>query len=535
MPNVGLLLLALSGASAIFLGCGEDTGTPPARGASARGAGASSGASGRAAGGSAATAGGSAGSGNFGTGGAAGTGASDTGGSGTGGTNGASGTGAGGSASTGTDAGDGALGTGGSNGTAGSGSADAGDAGPPFDGQGDPWTKPAPRATCRSGDKPETGLQGLGTDVRCNVDIKGQVAAEHFLSLAWYGNCAYVNGAAGTSVVDVSNAASPRVVTTLTTPGMQSNWESMKVHEGRGLLVGYQSNAPILDIYDVKADCKAPLLKRTHNLGGSGHSGNFSPDGTIYYASSLFTSQVFAVELTDPANPSVITTNFERTTHDLFIGKNGTRGYFVFSQLVGFATGSLAILDTSQVQTRAANARATLIKEITWPDGSASQYPIPLTYRGRDYLVMTDELGSGSNCLDPTKPQFGYARIFDIQDERNPTLVSKIKTEAQDPANCVTATADAGTFFGVGTHYCNVDRRDDPRLLSCGLWAGGVRLFDIRNPWRPKEVAYFNVPGTQVPGLTRIRVAERELWVATPNTFYVLSLPEAVVGPILGG
>jgi hypothetical protein len=521
LPNVGLLLLALGGASAIALGCSDDTGTPPGRGTSGRTAG---GASGRATGGSAGTAAGAAGTGTFGTGGSAGTG-------GTNGasTNGASGSGGAGTAGTGT-AGDGGLGAGGTNG-----SGDGGDAGPPFDGQGDPWTKPAPRATCRSGDKAETGLQGLGMDVRCNVEVKGQVAAEHFLSLAWYDTCAYVNGAAGTSVVDVSNAASPRVVTTLTTPGMQSNWESMKVHEGRGLLVGYQSNAPILDIYDVKADCKAPVLKRTHNLGGSGHSGNFSPDGTIYYASSLFTSQVFAVDITDPANPSVITSNFERSTHDLFIGKGGTRGYFVFSQLVGFATGSLAILDTSQVQARAANARATLIKEITWPDGSASQYPIPLTYRGRDYLVMTDELGSGSNCLDPTKPQFGYARIFDIHDERNPTLVSKIKTEAQDPANCAAATAQAGTFFGVGTHYCNVDRRDDPRLLSCGLWAGGVRLFDIRNPWRPKEVAYFNVPNTQVPGLSRLRVAERELWFATTTTFYVLSLPEAVVGPILGG
>ena len=84
-------------------------------------------------------------------------------------------------------------------------------------------------------------------------------------------------------------------------------------------------------------------------------------------------------------------------------------------------------------------------------------------------------------------------------------------------------------------HYCNVDRRDDPRLLSCALWAGGVRLYDIRNPWRPKEVAYFNVPGTAVPGLTRIRVDRRELWLSTLTTFYVLSLPEDVFGPILGG
>jgi hypothetical protein len=430
----------------------------------------------------------------------------------------------------------GAAGSAGSNSGAGTaGDSGTGDAGqpPPFDGERDPWTKPAPRATCRSGDKAETGLQGLGTDVRCNLDVKGQVAAEHFLSLAWYQNCAYVNGATGTSVIDVSNPESPTVVTRLTTPGMQSNWESMKVHDGRGLLVGYQSNAPILDVYDVEGDCKAPVLKRTHNLGGSGHSGNFSTDGTIYYASSLFSGQVFAVDLTDPTNPSMITSNFERSTHDLSIGESGNRGYFVFTTLLNAVVSSLAINVTSQVQARAADARGLLIKEITWPDGFASQYPIPLTYRGRDYLVMTDELGPGSNCADPTKPQFGYARILDIHDEQNPTLVSKIKTEAQDPANCAAATAQAGTFFGVGTHYCNVDRRDDPRLLSCGLWAGGVRLFDIRNPWRPKELGYFNVPGAQVPGLTRIRVPERELWVSTDTTFYVLGLPEEVVGPIL--
>lgn len=403
---------------------------------------------------------------------------------------------------------------------------------PPFEGTGDPWVKPAPRATCRTEDKGESGIQGLGTDVRCNMDILGQVPATHFLSLAWYKRCAYVNDTTGTHVIDVTDPAKPTVLKQLTTTGMQSNWETMKVHEGRGLLAGYQSNGPVLDVYDVAQDCKNPVLKKSFNVGGSGHSGQFSNDGTIYYASSLFSAQVFAVDVKDPANPSIITSNFERSTHDLNVGKSGTRGYFVFSQLLNFTSGSLAIMDLSQVQARASGAKGTLIKEVTWADGAASQYPIPITYRGRDYLVMTDELGSGS-CADPNKPQYGYARIFDIHDEKNPTLVSKIKTEAQDPAHCTAATAQAGTFFGVGTHYCNVDRQDNPRLLSCGLWAGGVRLYDIRNPWRPKEVAYFNVPNTQVPGLTRILPTERELWVSTSSTFYVLRLPDAVVGPIL--
>ncbi len=378
-------------------------------------------------------------------------------------------------------------------------------------------------------------MQGLGGDVRCNLDLKGQTPVEHFLSFAWYRDCAYANGQTGTTVIDVSDAAEPRLMTRLVTPGMQNNWESMKVHEERGLLVGYQADQPILDVYDLTSDCRAPLLKSSFNLGGMGHAGNFSPDGAIYYASSMNTSQVFAVDLAEPARPQVITSDFERYAHDLAVGKGGRRGYFAFSAIRSdFGAGSFAILDLSSIQTRAKRPRGALIKEVIWPDGWASQSPLPITYRGRDYLLITDELGSGVECKDPQKPQYGYARIFDIQDEQNPTLVSKIKTEAQDPANCATATAQAGKSFGVGMHYCNVDRRDDPRLLSCGLWWGGVRLFDIRNPWRPKELAYFNVPGAQVPGLTRIRVRERELWVSTTTTFYVLGLPEDVVGPIFG-
>jgi hypothetical protein len=291
--------------------------------------------------------------------------------------------------------------------------------------------------------------------------------------------------------------------------------------------VGYQSNGPILDVYDVSADCKRPVLQKSVSIGGSGHAGNFSSDGTIYYASSLYTSQVFPVDLTDPKNPVVIAGTIERGAHDLFIGKEGNRGYFAYPNvLTGLGVGSLAIMDMTQVQARAAGARATVIHEWTWADGNISQYPIAVTYRGRDYLIITDELGSGS-CADPNKPPYGYAHVFDISDERNPRLASKVKTEAQSPC---TGTPKGGSLFGVGTHYCNVDRLNDPRLLSCANWAGGVRVFDIRNPWRPKELAYFDVAGQGAPGLTRIMVEQKQLWAAmTPGTFYALGFRDGVL------
>jgi hypothetical protein len=380
----------------------------------------------------------------------------------------------------------------------------------------------------------DLGTQGFTGDLRCNVEVAGKVEAPHFLSMAWYNDCAYVNGNDGTSVIDVSDPTKPVITATLTTAGMRSNWETMKVNQSRGVLVGYESVGPIMDVYDIAGDCKKPVFKSSFSVGGIGHAGNFSPDGTIYYASSLFTQQLFAVDITQLDKPKTITSTFTGMngmpigTHDLSIEKEGTRGYLTFirSEL---GTGSIAIVDTSTIQARASGAKGTAIKELSWPDGSTTQFTTLVSIRGKDHLVVTDELGSG-NCNDASKPQFGYARIFDISDETSPKLVSKILTEALDPKNCTEAVqkAGGGIGFGVGTHYCNVDRTTDPRLLACGFWEGGLRIFDIRNPWRPKEVAYFDTMSGSVPGRAHFRPERKEVWVATGNagsTFYVLRFP----------
>jgi hypothetical protein len=61
-----------------------------------------------------------------------------------------------------------------------------------------------------------------------------------------------------------------------------------------------------------------------------------------------------------------------------------------------------------------------------------------------------------------------------------------------------------------------------------------VRVFDIRNPWRPKELAYFDTAQASVPGLVRILVDVEELWVATlPGTFNVLKFADGVLDEIV--
>lgn len=43
-------------------------------------------------------------------------------------------------------------------------------------------------------------------------------------------------------------------------------------------------------------------------------------------------------------------------------------------------------------------------------------------------------------------------------------------------------------------HYHDVDDPNDTTFVTASMWNAGIRLFDVRNPKAPREVAYFN-PG----------------------------------------
>ena len=423
---------------------------------------------------------------------------------------------------------------------------------------------PVPRPeACAPGDRPETGIQGevpvadrrsgrSREGYNCNLMLLGHYTrGEGFegagYQATYYGDCAYYETGVGTQtrrgvqVVDASDRSDPRVVMNLTTPAMLSPWESLKVHPGRKLLAGVMlhtnTQAPFtgftqagwIDIYDVGGDCANPRLLASRAFAGASHEGNFSQDGNTFWASSLFPGMLTAIDVKDPANPVAVGSFFTNSIiHGLGTSPDGNRLYVAYINDDAYFTAvvnprarpledaygtqskrdgnGLAIWDVSEFQARRPNPQAKLVSTLFWKDGQVGQHALPVTRSGKPHLVFIDEYGQGG------------PRIIDISDERHPVIVSKLKTEILMPQNygkfregrdynlehggVVVDPRTSSPPFGYNTHYCSVDRQDDPTILACSNFMSGVRIFDIRNFADPREIAYYNPggDGTLMPG-----------------------------------
>jgi hypothetical protein len=366
----------------------------------------------------------------------------------------------------------------------------------------------------------------------------------------------------GVPVIDITNPNAPTPTGHLQTISMLDPWESLKVNERRQLLGADNGQngggGPEVDIYDLSVDCRFPQLLASLAVGtgsdGSGvvtpiigHEGAWAPDGLTYYGGDLRftppgtttrTGQYYAVDTADPTRPKLITTWTTGVqgaiVHGMSISDDGNRGYFVSLGGLGGnpadltdptkpATNGLLIYDLSEIQSRAPNPQAKLISQLLWKDGSVAQHTINVKIGGKPFIIFVDEGGSGGISSAAQQqaacaaglPPFPMARIIDIRDETNPKIVSRLALETHDPANCAQVLPDLVglSTFTYGSHYCSVDNRHHATTLACGYFNSGIRVFDIRDPVRPKEIAYFNPAGTTTasPGSNHVRAGG---WVA---------------------
>ncbi|HEY2817710.1 MAG TPA: hypothetical protein VGK44_11330 [Casimicrobiaceae bacterium] len=333
----------------------------------------------------------------------------------------------------------------------------------------------------------------------------------------------------GVPVIDISEPSSPVRMGYLQTTSMLDPWESLKVNEKRQLLAADNGQngggGPEIDIYDISNDCRFPQLLASVQVGTGtdggaigkviGHEGSWAPDGLTYYGGDIGQALYYAVDTVDPTHPKLITLwkpgIAGATVHGLSMSDDGNRAYVV--SLLGAgpvtpdkAANGLLIYDTSEIQARKPNPQVKLVGKFLFNDGGGAQHTIPIKIEGKPYVVFVDETGPAGfvNATDLHKaadaglPVFPMARIIDISDETNPKQVSRLMLETHDPANFNKVIPDL-TGLGIfmyGSHYCSVDNKQKATTLACGYFNSGIRVFDIRDPARPKEIAYFNPPGT---------------------------------------
>lgn len=411
-----------------------------------------------------------------------------------------------------------------------------------------------PQAACGPGSKPETGMQGRVSQAdhdnglaaqgfSCNTELVGSYVrptvigtvggfkVERYVDAAGH-ECAYYDTTllfpsnlldtnVGVNVLDMSDPANPVLTDRLITPAMLSPHESLVVSQEGGVLAAVLGNpalAPgIVDVYDLSADCRHPQLRSSALVGVFGHESGMAPDGRTFYSASPSSPTLTAVDIADPSQPTRLWTG-NYTAHGLSLSDDGNRAYIAS----GNGNGVL-IMDVSEIQSRRANPQVREVGRISWDNQTIPQNAMPFSRNGRPYLLEIDEYStnrSGAALPAIHGDRVGAGRIIDISDETHPVIVSNLRLAVHQPENRAAIANDPGAqnlTGGYAGHYCSVPTRVDPDIAACSMILSGLRIFDIRDPAHPREVAYFNAP-----------VLPRVLPVPAPASNWPMSRPAFV-------
>ena len=289
-------------------------------------------------------------------------------------------------------------------------------------------------------------------------------------------------------------------------------------------------------IYDVSQDCRHPGL-RSQLASSNGHESGFSPDGNTFWAGGA-AGYIRAIDVADPGAPREIWTG-AYYSHGLNLSDDGNTLYQTDP-----VNGNLGILDVSEVQARKADPKVREISRLTWDTVSIPQNSVPLSIKGKRYLFEFDEFAFRFNPATVDN-KVGAARLIDLSRPDRPRIASNLRLEVNQQANHAavegdpTALPDANTALGYSAHYCAAPRRVDPGIVACSFLNSGLRVFDVRDPEDPREVAYFLAPPNagKVPGFLPGNLAfsqpafdpqRRTVWYTDASSgFYAVKLSAA--------
>lgn len=387
-----------------------------------------------------------------------------------------------------------------------------------------------PRAVCGPGSMPETGLQGRVSQAEhdsgraalgytCNTELVGKFIVPNAIGTVGGfkverytdrsgRDCAYYDSTllfpsniadanVGVVVLDMSDPTNPMQTARLVSPAMDSPHESLVLSQQGGVLAAVMGNPAfflgIVDVYDLEPDCRSPQLRSSLPVGTLGHESGMSPDGNTFFSASPGTPTLTAVDISNRALPVQLWRG-DYTSHGLSISNDGNRAYVSSGNDNG-----VLILDISEIQARVPSPQVREVGRVSWPNKTIPQNAIPFTRDGKPYLLEIDEYSASApgGSVAVHGAIVGAGRIIDIGDETQPKVISDLRLEVHEPENRAAIANDPGAqnpTGGYAGHYCNIPSRVNPDIAACSMILSGLRIFDIRDPHNPREIAYYNAP-----------------------------------------
>ena len=247
--------------------------------------------------------------------------------------------------------------------------------------------------------------------------------------------------AAGMSVFDISDPANPRSIGFLEVPGLGLHriwWVGGRYAYASALLDGFTDH--ILMVIDMADPTKPKEVSRWWIPGQNAAAGE-TPSWKGRYALH------HAVVVDDIAYGS-------------------------------WRDGGLTVLDMQD------KSSPKLIAHRNWcpPFGGGTHNALPL--HDRNLLVVLDEA-----TLNIDQQQMKYVWMFDIREKSNPVSFATLPTPSdQDYIRM------GGQFGPHNLHENRPDSFQSSTTIFATWQSAGVRVFDIANPFQPREVGYFVPP-----------------------------------------
>ena len=202
---------------------------------------------------------------------------------------------------------------------------------------------------------------------------------------------------------------------------------------------------------------------------------------SIHFAD--FTDHIFAViDLADPTQPQVVgrwwLPGMWRAGGETPNWPTGKRYALHHGLLAGtlvyaaWRDGGLTVLDVADP------TRPKLVahRNTDPPFGGGTHSPLPLP--DRNLLVLADEPTS-ANCVDGRR----YIWMFDIREPANPVSIATFPEPAE-----ADYCAKGGSFGPHNLHENRPGAFQSSRLVFATYYNAGVRVYDIENPFQPREV-----------------------------------------------